>query len=295
MSPTTLPAGGNWLTIGRWWPVLVGFVALYLPAYVEAWDVIWQTDDHAHGPIVLAVSGWLFWSKRAELAAVTAPQHRGLAWSVLALGLLFFVAGRALSSAVLVFGAQPLVVAGGLALIGGRPALRMAWFPIFYLVFMIPLPSVLVDALTGPLKQWVSVITESLLYTVGYPIARSGVTITVGQYQLLVADACSGLHSMFSLAALGTLFMYLMGRPSRLHNALMIAAIAPIAFGANVVRVIVLILVTYHLGDEAGQGFLHGAAGIVLMLVALVAFAALDALLFEAARRLRAPRTATSP
>ena len=110
---------------------------------------------------------------------------------------------------------------------------------------------------------------------------------------MLVADACSGLHSMYSLSALGTLFMYIMARTSRLHNAIMVASILPIAFIANIVRVMILVLITYHFGDEAGQGFLHGAAGMVLMLVALTGFFALDALL---ARLLagRAPRPASS-
>ena len=102
---------------------------------------------------------------------------------------------------------------------------------------------------------------------------------------MLVADACSGLHSMYSLSALGTLFMYIMGRTSRLHNAIMVASILPIAFAANIVRVMILVLITYHLGDEAGQGFLHGTAGIVLMLVALACFFALDALLARILRR----------
>lgn len=112
--------------------------------------------------------------------------------------------------------------------------------------------------------------------------------ITIGQYQLLVADACSGLHSMFSLAALGTLFMYIMKRESRAHNAIMLLAILPIAFISNIIRVIVLVLVTYHLGDEAGQGFLHGAAGMVLMLAALMFFFVLDGVLAWVFR----PRTA---
>ena len=72
--------------------------------------------------------------------------------------------------------------------------------------------------------------------------------------------------------------MYLMARPSVAHNAMMALAILPIAFIANIVRVITLVLVTYYLGDEAGQGFLHGAAGIVLMLAALVSFFAVDAI-----------------
>jgi exosortase/archaeosortase family protein len=70
-----------------------------------------------------------------------------------------------------------------------------------------------------------------------------------------------------------------MARPSRLHNALMLISIPPIAFVANIIRVMILVLITYHLGDEAGQGFLHGGAGMVLMLVALAGFFALDALL----------------
>ena len=132
-------------------------------------------------------------------------------------------------------------------------------------------------------------IVESLLYIAGYPIARSGVILSIGPYQLQVADACSGLHSMFSLSALGTLFMYMMGRKTKLHMGIMLASILPIAFVANIVRVITLVLVTYYLGDEAGQGFLHGAAGIVLLLVALVLFFFLDLALDKVLPARRAP------
>jgi exosortase B len=177
------------------------------------------------------------------------------------------------------FGSQPFIAAGVLLLLRGPEAIRVAWFPLLYFVFMIPLPGILVDAVTGPLKQWISIIVVELLYDIGYPISRNGVVLTIGQYQMLVADACSGLHSMYSLSALGTLFMYIMARRSKLHNAIMLASILPIAFIANIVRVIALVLITYHFGDEAGQGFLHGAAGMVLMLVALMCFFALDALL----------------
>ena len=103
--------------------------------------------------------------------------------------------------------------------------------------------------------------------------------LSIGPYQLQVADACSGLNSMFSLSALGTLFMYMMGRKRNLHYAIMLASILPVAFAANIIRVSTLVLVTYHLGDEAGQGFLHGAAGMVLVLVALMFFFLLDQVL----------------
>jgi exosortase len=144
---------------------------------------------------------------------------------------------------------------------------------------MVPLPGFFVDALTGPLKQHISEIAEQILYFAGYPIARTGVMLTIGQYQLLVADACSGLHTMFSLSALGLLFMYLTARRSLLHNLIILTAILPIAFIANIIRVLVLMLITYHFGDAAGQGYLHGAAGIILLVTALVVLLMLDAIL----------------
>jgi exosortase/archaeosortase family protein len=78
---------------------------------------------------------------------------------------------------------------------------------------------------------------------------------------------------------MGSLVLYLKARNSKLHNLVMLGLIWPIAFAANVIRVLILVLVTYHLGDEAGQGFLHGAAGVVLIVVALLSFIAVDALL----------------
>ena len=175
--------------------------------------------------------------------------------------------------------AHDLVKRAALLITLGVRAARAMWFALFFLLFMIPLPGFVVDAATGPLKQYISVIAEQVLYAAGYPIARNGVMLTIGQYQLLVADACSGLHSMFSLSAMGLLYLYLMQRTSTARNLIIMAAILPLAFAANIVRVMVLILVTYHLGDEAGQGFLHDFAGIMLFVIGLLFLFALDGVL----------------
>jgi exosortase B len=263
----------------EWLVAALGFAAMYAPVYWWAAHTLWQTDEQAHGAIIFAVVIWLFWQKRREVAEAPEQPMPWLGWPLFISGLLVYVVGRALSITVFEFGSQVLIVTGGLLLLKGRAALRAAWFPVLFMVFMIPVPTILVDAMTGTLKQWVSVIAENLLYSAGYPIGRSGVMLTIGQYQLLVADACSGLHSMFSLSALGVLFMYLMARKSVAHNVIMLASILPIAFTANIIRVMVLVLVTYYLGDEAGQGFLHGAAGMVLMGAALAVLVLLDSLL----------------
>jgi exosortase B len=277
-----------------WWIAVGGYAAMYLPLYWWAAfseHALWQNEDHAHGALVLLVLLWLFWGMRAAIFAAPTRPSRGLGWTLFAIGLLLYAVGRVIGISIFMFGSQPFIVAAILLLVRGPDAIRVAWFALFYFIFMIPLPGILVDAVTGPLKQWISAIVVELLYRVGYPIARDGVIIWIGPYQLQVADACSGLHSMYSLSALGTLFMYIMGRKSLLHNAIMLTSILPIAFAANIVRVIVLVLITYHFGDAAGKGFLHGAAGIVLMLVALLLFFALDALLERVVR----PRSLPPP
>jgi len=176
-------------------------------------------------------------------------------------------------------GSQIVVLMALLLLFLGRGALRLVWFPLFFLVFMTPFPEALVAAVTGPLKSAVSVVAAELLYKIGYPVSRVGVILNVGQYQLLVADACAGLNSMFTLEALGLLYMNMMKYTSVTRNVVLSILVIPIAFIANVVRVMILVLVTYHFGDAAGQGFVHSFAGMVLFLVGLLLVLATDFLL----------------
>ena len=195
------------------------------------------------------------------------------------MGLLTHAVGRSQYITILEVGSQILVLAGLLALFKGFAAVTIAAFPLFFLLFMVPLPGQLVAAVTTPLKSAVSFFAEYILYGFGYPVARSGVIISVGQYQLLVADACAGLNSMFTLEALGLLYMNIVGHTSKLRNVLLAILIIPMAFIANIVRVMILVLVTYHFGDEAGQGVVHGAAGMVLFGVALVLMFIIDGIL----------------
>jgi exosortase B len=174
---------------------------------------------------------------------------------------------------------QHLVVVGLLLLFLGWRALRIIWFPLLFLIFMVPWPSSVVGAVTGPLKSAVSAVAAHWLYSLGYPVARAGVVLSVGPYQLLVADACAGLNSMFTLEALGMLYMNLMRYTSAVRNVLLAILIIPISFFANVVRVMILVLVTYHFGSDAGEGFVHGFAGMVLFLVGLTAMFCTDWLL----------------
>lgn len=255
------------------------FVLLFVPAYYELARTYWVTDEQGHGPIILAVSLWLLYRARHSLANVPGNPSPVLGWSLLVTSLLVYAFGRSQDISMFAVGSQIGVLVAFLLLFKGASGLRLVWFPLFFMLFMVPLPEALVAAVTAPLKSAVSAVASNLLYLAGYPVGRSGVVMTVGPYQLLVADACAGLNSMFTLEALGMLYMNLMKYTNPVRNIALALLLVPTAFVANIMRVMILVLVTYHFGDAAGQGFVHGFAGMVLFLVALMLMLVLDKVL----------------
>lgn len=257
----------------------LGFLLLLVPTVVDLARLVWTTDEQGHGPIIGAVSLWLMWRRRQAVIDAPYKPANGLGFGLFLVALALYSLGRSQQILQAEVVGVILAAAAALLLLRGVQGLRAVAFPLFFLAFMVPLPGVLVQAITIPLKTAVSYVAEALMHHAGYPIGRTGVILTVGQYQLLVADACAGLNSMFTLEALGLLYMNLMGYTSKLRNVLLAILVIPIAFIANVVRVIILILVTYHFGDEAGQGFVHTFAGMVLFGIGLVMMLGTDKLL----------------
>lgn len=272
--------------IAEWFPILLGLIALYVPTWVDLSRTIWATEAQAHGPIILAVALWFFWKQGPSIHDMpAAPSKAG--WPLFILGLLLYAIGRSQDVQLFEVGSQIVVIASLFLIVRGWAALGAAWFPLFFLLFMIPLPGAFVDALTLPMKMAVSYVAENVLYWVGYPISRTGVILQIGQYKLLVADACAGLQTLFTLEALGLLYLNIVRHDSFFRNVALAILIIPISFTANVIRVMVLTLITYHFGDEAGQGFLHGFAGMVLFITALLIIMGVDSLLQIGEKRWR--------
>lgn len=269
-------------------PVLLGLLLLYLPIYLHLAATLWQREEYGHGPLIALASAFLLWRGRSRLSALPPPRQAWPGILLFAGGLLLAWVGQTQDIALFATASQLPVLAGLLLVLHGKAGLRLAAFPVLFLLFMVPLPGLLVDALTMQLKEWNSAAAVHLLHAAGYAVARSGVIIVIGQYQMLVADACSGLHSLFSLSALGVLYAHFRPQPRPLHQALMLAAIVPVALVANFVRTVALLLVTYHAGDAVARAW-HEAAGILLFLVALVLLSGTDAFLARREER----RTAT--
>lgn len=261
-----------------WWLVAAGLLALFGPTFWDLFHGIWSTDTQGHGPIVLGISLWLIWKKWPDVAGAEAKPNATSGWVVAVIGLLLYLVGRSQDILLFEVGSLIWLISAVVLLLKGAGSLKLLWFPLFFMLFMIPLPGIIVDAVTQPMKMAVSYVAEAVLSSVGYPISRTGVVLQIGQYQLLVADACAGLHTLFTLEALGLLYLNLVRHESLARNLTLAMLIVPISFTANVIRVMVLTLVTFHLGDEAGQGFLHGFAGMVLFMAALILIIATDSM-----------------
>jgi len=258
--------------------LIAGAAALLLPTMIQVGKFNWTTEQGGHGPIVLATGLWLLFR---ELKASQAPRRPGnLFVGTAAVALLLAVYAVARITGILEIEALAMygaLIMGSYLLFGGR-LIRSIWFPLLYLALTLPPPDTVVAAITQPIKIAISQWAVSLLHTLGYPIASSGVTIQIAQYELLVAAACAGLNSIISLGAICLFYGYLRHRTNFASFAVIVASVIPIAIFSNFVRVLILILITYYLGESAAQGFLHDFAGLTMFAVALVTVFVIDAI-----------------
>jgi exosortase len=252
------------------WVAIAAFVMLVAPTIVALAYDVWPTETGSHSIFIMAVALWLIY-QRGEAAAAAATKPSTIAGAaLLALGLATLVIGRSQGVLIAEAGSQVITAAGLIALFAGLGPVRVIAFPLLFLVFSMPFPGWLVDVITQPLKVWVSDTVVWLLALMQYPVAKDGIIIYLGQYQLLVEDACSGLNSIISLSALMAFYIYMRPKGHWAEVVLLLASIIPIAVVANVLRVLTLCLITYHMGEEAGQGFLHTTSGLVLFAGAIL-------------------------
>src|SRR5689334_10896080 len=264
---------------GPWIALVAALLLLYVPTYISLARGLSRDDAYAHGPIVLAVFAWLVWRTGCFVLQAPRDPHFVSGFALLFIGLALYVVGRSQSLAPFEVASHLPVIIGALLVMSGTAAVRTLAFPLFFLAFLVPMPGFVLDVVTTPLKDVVSTLVEGVLALIGYPVERSGVVLQVGPHQMLVADACSGLNSLYSLFALALLYVHLTGPSRRARIAWLLASIVPIAIAANVVRVLALVLITYHFGEDAGQGFLHGFAGMLVFVTALAMLLGIDALL----------------
>jgi len=275
----------GWLRIIQHWPLVVGTAFLAFPTLEFIATQGWATEQGSHGPLVLASGLWLL---ARMLGQNKAAQQTPATWPAIAA---IFVSGGLLVffrlAAVIeleVYALYALCLSILYSFVGGVLMARL-WFPLLYLMFAVPLPDTMIALTTNPLKLWLSRTAVSLLHAADYPIANAGVTIQIGQYELLVAAACAGLNSLITLTAVTLFYVYLSHKSGWKCMLILVAAAVPIAIFANLMRVLILILLTFHAGEAAAQGFLHNFAGMTTFTISLLSIYLLDMLGQQILRR----------
>jgi EpsI family protein len=249
--------------------------------YTVAVVGLWANEEYAYAPLLAGIAFLLFLYRGRQMLRTIGGGEPVWGTVLLSIGLAGYVFGHSQRIELVELFSTIPVIAGFITTIGGRDALKIMRFPLLFLFFTIPYPSWILYLLTSPLKTAISAWTETLLYNAGYPVARSGVILAVGSYRMLVADACSGMHSLIFLVALGLLYLHLTGPRQPWHRTLLVLALVPIAVVANFVRVVILVLTTYHFGAAAGQSYWHSLAGLLLFVLAFLSLFVLDGLLTQ--------------
>ena len=265
--------------LARHWPLFAGAAILLVPTMIAIATQSWTGEAGVHGPIVLATGIWLFARRWKELLSIQQQGRWSITLAVLIPSLLLYAFSRAfgfLATEALALGGVFIAIFYGWF---GLEAVKRMWFPILYMAFVVPMPGWVITTLTAPMKEYVSVSATWLLAKAGYPIVREGVTLYVAQYQLLVEDACAGLNSLISLTAISLFYIYILHNASWRYALFLMFWIIPVALLANLVRVIILVLITYHFGNAAAQGFLHSTAGLVMFATALIGIFLVDGLM----------------
>ena len=258
--------------------LLLGCTILALPTMYEVATKTWTSEQGGHGPLVLATGLWAIWRELKGKDIERRPGKLAIGLPLLGLALGIFILARITGILEIEAFAMYGALVSGAYLVFGGLVIRAIWFPLLYLAFSLPPPDTVVTAVTQPIKIAISSWAVSVLHLLGYPVASSGVAIQIGQYQLLVAAACAGLNSIVTLTALCLFYVYLKHRSNVLALIVIAVAAIPVAVISNFVRVLALVLITYHFGDAAAQGFLHDFAGLLMFAVALLTIFGIDQL-----------------
>jgi exosortase len=261
---------------------------LYWPTLVKLVMDWWDDPNYSHGFLVPLFSGYLVWQRRAALTSgMTRPHGRWTGLAVLLAGLGTLVLGEVGAERFLAASSLVPVLAGLVLFHLGTGPLRTVAFPLGYLLFMVPLPSIVFYAIAFPLQRLAAENAAWTLDLVGVPVLLDGNVIHLSQITLGVTEACSGIRSLISMLALAVAWGHLTLR-GFWPQALLVASALPITVIANAGRVVLTGLIGQYVGIEYATGFFHGFSGWAIFVLACLGLFAVHGLIRVTLDRRRA-------
>ena len=213
---------------------------------------IWNSSEtFAHGYIILPISLWLIWRRRANFAALPARSW----WPAIALlaaaGFGWLLARMGEVQVVMQYAFVAMIPIIALAILGRRLSSSLT-FPLLFLLLAVPFG----DIFIAPLISFTADFTVWALQATGIPVLRNGTRFDIPSGSWSVVEACSGVRYLISSITLGCLYAYLTYRSARRRAAFMVAAvIVPIA--ANGLRAYMIVMIGHLSGMTLAVGVDH--------------------------------------
>jgi exosortase len=244
--------------------LLLWLYSITLTHLVSQW---WHDPNFSHGFFVPLFAGFVIWQERTRLSRIPLrPSWWGAL--ILALGLSLLVLGQLGAEIFLSRFSLLVVLAGLIVLFAGWSFLRAVLFPLAFLLMMIPIPAIVFNQITFPLQLLASRVASIILPWLGVPVLREGNIIVLPAMTLEVADACSGIRSLMSLATLAIIYGFLMEQRTWVRALLALASL-PVAVAANSLRVVVTGMLVQYWDPEKARGFFHEFQGWLMFVASL--------------------------
>lgn len=243
------------------------FVAIYYP-FIAPMVEDWATNDnYSHGYFIPFISLYLVYEMRDELRALKAPASN---WGlpIMLLGLVQLIIGKVGSEFFVQRTSMIVVLFGASLFLLGRQHTKKTWFPITYLIFMVPLPAIIWNRIAFPMQLFASAVTERAIQLMGIPIFREGNVLHLVETTLEVVDACSGLRSLFTMFALSAVLAFIT-KSSNIKKITLFLSAAPIAILINVIRLCLTAALASRYGEQVAHGFLHDFSGWLIFILGL--------------------------
>lgn len=244
----------------------------------------WFEDSaYYHCVAVPAIAGWFLWRRWERLASVDdSPWGRG--FILLAVGLLLYWASARTGVRMIAGVALPIILAGIVGTVYGSRTLKIAAVPIGLLVFAVPFPEHAIGMVAMPMQQVSAAITGKLAPIIGLQVAQQGINLDLHGFNFVVAQECSGMHSLVALLLTGFVLIELSDL-DRYRKVAAVVVIPPLVLFANIVRLIVVLLLGEYFGPGLALGaMVHGFSDIIVYFAAVLSFILFIGWLYETQR-----------
>ncbi len=252
--------------------VLAGLLLLLVGVYWNSLDSrgamwFWDNPKYSHGWLVPIFTVILLWMRFEPFGDVSqAARLTGVAMLAASLGLRLYMTYY--NHRVPEMYTFVPAVASVFLIVGGWKTIRWAWPAVGFLIFMFPLPGVLDGGLLGPLQRLATRASTYVLQTIGINSYYEGNRIVIGDIQLGVVEACSGLRMLTIFVALAVAITLVTDRPWW-ERIVTIASAIPIALAVNIIRITVTGILHMTAGPKLAELVFHDLAGWFMMPMAL--------------------------